>query len=105
MMVQALHAEGRSATPMARTAFLPAAFAGLTDLIVAAIVRSQQPDFPLRLILFLVAMFGFSLLMATPVRWVWVLAFLLLIGGAALASASVGFLYVPTVIAAGWVMV
>jgi hypothetical protein len=44
-------------------------------------------------------------LFATPFRWVWALAFLTLIGGVVLTGFSVGLFYIPTVIAAGWVMV
>jgi hypothetical protein len=51
------------------------------------------------------AMFGAALLFATPFRWVWALAFLTLIGGVVLTGFSVGLFYIPTVIAAGWVMV
>jgi hypothetical protein len=77
--------------------------AGVTDAITGAMIASYQ-GYPGRLLAFQVAMLGLGLLLATPFRWVWVLAFLLLIGGVILAAASVGFFYIPTVCVAGWVM-
>jgi hypothetical protein len=50
-------------------------------------------------------MFGLALLIATPYRWLWVVSLLLLIVGVMLAGFSIGMFYIPTVVAAGWVMV
>jgi hypothetical protein len=85
--------------------FFPAVLAALTDLGTAALVRSNQPDYPPRFLIFQCVMFGLALILATRYRWLWVVAFVLLIGGVILGAASVGFCYIPTVAAAGWVMV
>lgn len=91
--------------PAPRFSFLPAIIAAITDVVAAMSVRSHQPDYPFRFLIYQVVMIGLALLMALPVRWVWLVAFLLLIAGVLVAAASVGYLYVPTLIAAGWVMV
>ena len=85
--------------------YLPAVLAAVTDVVTAAMIRANQPDYPGRFIVFQIVMLGAALLFATPFRRAWVVAFLLLIAGVLLAAASVGFLYAPTVAAAGWVMV
>lgn len=85
--------------------FLPAILAVSTDVLTAAIVKSRQQDYPLRFLIFQLVMVGLALLLATRYRQVWVVAFLLLIAGMVVTGFSVGFLYAPTVAAAGWVMV
>jgi len=90
--------------PPALVSLLPAILAALTDLAATAIVRSNQQDLPSRFVLFQVVMLAAALLIAIPSRWVRALAFALLVGGALLGAASVGFLYAPTILAAGWVL-
>lgn len=85
--------------------FFPAILAALTDLGTAALVRSNQPDYPPRFLIFQCVMFGLALTLATRYRWLWVAAVVLMMGGVVLGAASVGFCYIPTVAAAGWVMV
>ena len=88
-----------------RSAFLPAFIAAVTDIITTVIVRFSQPDYPFRFLVSQFAMFGLAMLLASPFRPLWVIAFALLIGGVIITGFSVGFIYVPTVVAAGWVMV
>jgi hypothetical protein len=85
--------------------FLPAALAAVTDLATAALVYGLQGSLPDRVLIFMATMFGAALVFAAPFRWIWVLAFVTLMGGVVLAAWSVGLFYIPTVIAAGWVMV
>src|ERR1041384_7949596 len=85
--------------------FLPAIAAVITDAVASALVISNQPDYPLRFVIFQLLVIGLALLLAVPYRWMWLLAFVLLIGCVIVASASVGILYVPTVALSGWVMV
>jgi hypothetical protein len=91
--------------PMPSSAFIPAIVASITDVVAAVIVQASQHNLPGRFLIFEVAMFGLALLLATRYRWVWGVGFVLLIGGVLPTGASVGMFYVPTVIAAGWVMV
>ena len=88
--------------------FFPAVLAALTDLGTTAILRSNpsfQSGSPPRFLIFQCVMFGLALTLATRYRWLWVVAFVLLISGVLLGAASVGFCHIPTVAAAGWVMV
>jgi hypothetical protein len=85
--------------------FLPAIVAAVTDVIASAAVRTHQGDLPVGFLIYQAVMMGLALLLAVPVRWVWLAAFLLLMGGMILAGFTVGFLYIPTVAVAGWVMV
>ena len=87
-------------TPLFR--FLPAIIAAVTDLVAGIIVVKIQPVYPIQVIAFQLIMVGLALLFALPYRWLWVFAFVLLTVGAWVTSFSL--LYVPTVIAAGWVM-
>ena len=82
--------------------FLPAIIAAVTDLFACVIVIKIQPVYPIQVIAFQLIMFGLALSLALPYRWLWVFAFVLLTVGAWVTSFSL--LYVPTVIAAGWVM-
>jgi len=90
---------------MPSSAFIPSIIAAVTDVGVAVFVHSFQPDLPGRFLIFQVVMFGLALLLATRYRGLWIIAFFLLIGGVILTGFTVGMFYVPTVVAAGWVMV
>jgi hypothetical protein len=46
--------------------FLPAALAAVTDVLTTGFVLGHQPDYPGRLIVFQVVMFGAALLAAVP---------------------------------------
>jgi len=59
---------------------------------------------PDRFVVYQIVMLGAALLAAVPRMWVRVVGFVLLLAGV-LISMAVGLLYVPTAIAAGWVMV
>jgi len=85
--------------------FLPAIVAANTDVLASVSVRAHQGDLPVEFLIFQAAMIGFALLLAVPVRWLRLAAFLLLMGGVILTGFSVGLFYLPTVIVAGWVMV
>jgi hypothetical protein len=85
--------------------FLPAIIAAATDLVTLVIVLSLPQEYPLRVVTYQLAMFGLALLLATSYRWMWVASFSLLIVGVVLAGFSIGMFYIPTVVAAGWVMV
>ncbi len=92
--------------------FLPAVIAAVTDVVTSVIfvvyLRPHQPpgyEYPVELVIYQFTMFGLALLLALPIRWLWLAAFLLLIGGVILAGFSVGGLCIPTAAAAGWVMV
>ena len=84
--------------------FLPAILAAITDVGTTVFVRQHQPDYPIQFVTFQIVMVGAALLMAVPQRKVWLVAFLVLLGGVLLAGMSVGMFYIPTLIAAGWVM-
>ena len=84
--------------------FLPAILAVITDIGTAAFVRQHQPDYPIQFVTFQIVMVGAALLMAVPQRWVWLMAFLVLLAGVLLAGMSVGMFYIPTLVAAGWIM-
>ena len=85
--------------------YLPAALAAVTDIATAAMVRANQPDYPGRFVVFQIVMFGAALLAASPRTWVRLAAFLVLLAGAYITGFSVGMFYIPTVIAAGWMLV
>lgn len=83
--------------------FLPAVLAALTDLLVAFIVRANQPNYPGRVIILQAVMLSAALLVTLPHRWVLIAGFVLLLAGVFTSLASVGMFYVPTVIAAAWI--
>jgi hypothetical protein len=92
--------------------FLPAITAAVTDVVTSVVfiayLQPHQPpglEYPIQLKIYQFAMVGVALLLACPKRWLWLPAFLLLIGGVILAGFSVGALYIPTAAVAGWVMV
>ncbi len=89
--------------------FVPATMAAATDVFTGILVSQNQRNYPVRFVIYQIAMVGLCLLLASPYRrwWValWITAFLLLILGVWLAGFSVGLFYIPTVVAAGWVMV
>jgi hypothetical protein len=84
--------------------FLPAVLAGLTNAVTTAMVRSGQPEYPGRFIVFQVVMFGAALLAAVPNKWVRFVGFVLLLAGMFITGFSVGLLYLPTFFAFVWVM-
>src|SRR5664279_4793408 len=83
--------------------FLPAVLAAVTDSVTAAMVRANQPDYPGRFIVYQVVMLGAALLAVVPKKWVRIVGFVLLLAGVFI-SMAVGLLYVPTFLAAVWVM-
>jgi hypothetical protein len=85
--------------------FLPAVLAGVTDVATGAMIYANQPDYPGRFVVFQIVMFGAALLAANPRMWVRVAGFVLLLFGVFISGFSVGMFYIPTVFAAGWVMV
>jgi hypothetical protein len=85
--------------------FLPAVLAAITDVVTGAMVWANQPDYPGRFIVFQIVMLGAALLAANPRMWVRLLGFLILLAGVFISGASVGWFYVPTLFAAGCVMV
>jgi hypothetical protein len=66
-------------------------------------VRSSQPEYPGRFIVYQVVMFGAALLAAAPHKWVRMVGLVLLLAGV-LISMAVGLLYLPTFFAVVWVM-
>jgi hypothetical protein len=84
--------------------FLPSAIAAVTDVVAGFIVVNHQPDYPLRFLIFQVAMLGLALRLAAPYHLLWMTAFVLLIVGVFLTGFTVAFLYIPTVVEAGLVM-
>jgi hypothetical protein len=84
--------------------FLPAVLAVITDLVAAVFVRQNQPDYPVQFVTFQIVMAGAALLVAAPQRWLRLVAFLVLLFGVLLAGMSVGMFYIPTLVAAGWIM-
>lgn len=85
--------------------YLPAVLAAVTDIATAAMVRANQPDYPGRFVVFQIAMFGAALLAASSQTWLRLVAFIILLAGASITGFSVGMFYIPTVIAAGWMVV
>jgi hypothetical protein len=85
--------------------FLPAALAAVTAGVIAAIVRSSQPDYPNSVIVFQIVMFGAALLAAVPRKWVRFVGLVPLLAGVFIAGFSVGYLYLPTIFAVVWLMV
>ena len=83
--------------------FLPAVLAALTNAATTAMVRSSQPEYPGRFIVYQVVMFGAALLAAVPNKWVRTVGLVLLLAGV-LISMAVGLLYLPTFFAFVWVM-
>ena len=84
--------------------FLPAVLAVITDLAAAVFVRQNQPDYPVQLVTFQIVMVGAALLVAAPQRWLRLVALPVLLFGVLLAGMSVGMFYIPTLVAAGWIM-
>jgi hypothetical protein len=84
--------------------FLPVVLAVITDLVTAVFVRQNQPDYPVQFVTFQIVMAGAALLVAAPQRWLRLVAFLVLLFGVLLAGMSVGMFYLPTLGAAGWIM-
>jgi hypothetical protein len=84
--------------------FIPAVLAAVTDVLTTGIVLGHQPDYPDRFVVYQVVMLGAALLSAVPKKWVRILGCVLLVAGVFI-SMAVGLLYVPTAVAAGWVMV
>jgi hypothetical protein len=84
--------------------FLPAVLAVITGLAAAVFVRQNQPDYPVQFVTFQIVMAGAALLVAAPQRWLRPLALLVLLFGVLLAGMSVGMFYIPTLVAAGWIM-
>jgi hypothetical protein len=84
--------------------FLPVVLAVITDLVTAVFVRQNQPDYPVQFVTFQIVMAGAALLVAAPQRWLRLVAFLVLLFGVLLAGMSVGMFYIPTLMAAGWIM-
>ena len=84
--------------------FLPAVLAVITDLAAAVFVRQNQPDYPVQLVTFQIVMVGSALLVAAPQRWLRLVALPVLLFGVLLAGMSVGMFYIPTLMAAGWIM-
>src|SRR5271157_1814280 len=85
--------------------FLPAVLAAVTDVVTGAMVWTNQPDYPGRFIVFQIVMLGAALSAANPRMWVRLLGLPILLAGVLISGASVGWFYVPTVLAAGCVMV
>ena len=85
--------------------YLPAVLAAATDIATAAMVRANQPDYPGRFVVFQIVMFGAALLVAVPKLSVRLVGFMLLLAGFFISGASGGWFYLPTVIAAGWMVV
>lgn len=85
--------------------YLPAAVAALTDMATAWMVVTNQPDYPIRAVMLQLLMFLAALLIAIPNKAIRVLAILVLVIGMAFAIASIGLFYIPTIFAAGWVLV
>src|ERR1035441_9665826 len=84
--------------------FLPAVLAVIPDLVAAVFVRQHQPDYPVELVTFQIVMVAAALLVTAPQRWLRLVAFLVLLFGVLLAGMSVGMFYIPTLTAAGWIM-
>jgi hypothetical protein len=87
-----------------------AAVAAVTDVVTTIVFMvylrpHQPPGYPVPFLIFQILTIGFALLLAAPVRWVWLPAFLLPIAGTLLGSMPIALLYVPTGVVAGWVMV
>jgi hypothetical protein len=84
--------------------FLPAVFAVITDLVAAVVVRQNQPDHPVQFLTFQIVMAGAALLAAAPERWLRLVAVLVLLFGVLWSGMSVGVFYIPTLVAAGWIV-
>ena len=83
--------------------FVPAALAAVTDAVTVCVVTAHQPDYPARAVVYQVVMFGAALLSAVPKKWVRIVGFVLLLAGV-FVSMAIGLLYLPTFLAAVWVM-
>ena len=84
--------------------FLPVVLAIITGLVAAGFVHQHQPDYPVELVTFQIVMVAAALLVTAPQRWLRLVAFLVLLFGVLLAGMSVGMFYIPTLTAAGWIM-
>jgi hypothetical protein len=85
---------------MSVSRYLPAIFVVVTNLGTGIWVRQHQPDYPLKFMVFQLAMLGLCLLLATRPLWLWISAVMLLCCGVLLTGFSVGLFYAPTVLAA-----
>jgi cell division protein FtsW (lipid II flippase) len=85
--------------------FLPAALAAVADVLTTGFVIGHQPDYPGRVIVFQIVMFGAALLAAVPNKWMRFVGFVLLLAGVYITGFSVGTLYLPAFFAFVWVMV
>jgi cell division protein FtsW (lipid II flippase) len=83
--------------------FLPAVLAAVTNAVTVCVVTANQPDYPARAVVYQVVMFGAALLSAVPKKWVRIVGFVILLAGVFI-SMAIGLLYVPTFLAAVWVM-
>jgi hypothetical protein len=84
--------------------FLPAVLAVITDQVAAVFVRQHQPDYPVELVTFQIVMVAAALLVTAPQRWLRLVAFLVLLFGVFITGMSVGMFYIPTLVAAGWIV-
>ena len=84
--------------------FIPAVLAVITDLVVGVFVRQNMPDYPVQFVTFQITMAGAALLVAAPQRWLRLVASMVILFGVLLAGMSVGLFYIPTLVAAGWIM-
>ena len=84
--------------------FVPAILAAITDAGTTVFVRQHQPDYPVQFVTFQIIMVAAALLMVALERWMRLIGFLVLLSGVLLAGMTVGMFYIPTLIAAGWVM-
>ena len=84
--------------------FIPAVLAVITDLVAAVVVRQGQPDYPVQFLAFQIVMAGAALLVAAPERWLRHGAVLVLLIGVLLSGMSVGVFYIPTLLAACWIV-
>jgi len=85
-------------------AFLPAALTAVTDVLAAGFVLAHQPDYPTRFVAFQIVMLAAALLAAAPQIRIRCIGFLIVLAGVCISGMSVGMLYIPTAVAAGWAM-
>jgi hypothetical protein len=84
--------------------FLPVVLAIITSLVVAGFVRQHQPDYSVELVTLQIVMVAAALLVTAPQRWLRLVAFLVLLFGVLIAGMSIGMFYIPTLTAAGWIL-
>jgi hypothetical protein len=61
--------------------FVPVVLAIITGLVAAGFVRQHQPDYPVELVTFQIVMVAAALLVTAPQRWLRLVAFLVLLFG------------------------